>query len=164
VNLPGPQPPLLRAGLFCAVSAADCVGHPLCVIMDFVMALAKRVRSVRHKKKSAPTAAKKSSHKSRFLSLGARKRARSHKARLSPKVVEDRLIREYHELVDKKLQGLATPSELAALEKTKSKMHAMEDEQTSLFEVALEQRHNTLMEKLSSLTDELRGFTAAAKQ
>ncbi len=127
------------------------------------MPLAKRARSVRRKKKSAPTAAKKSSHKSRFLSLSARKRARSRKVHLSSKAVEDRLIRAYHELVDKKLQGVATASELADLEKTRSKMLAMEDARTSLFEAALEQRHGALMEKLSTLTDELRRFSAAAE-
>ena len=128
------------------------------------MALAKRVRSVRRKKKSAPTEAKKSTHKSRFLSLSARKRARSRAARLSSKIAVDKLIREYHELVDKKLQGTATSEDLAGLAKIKTKMQTIQGAENLQFEAALERRHNTLMEKLSSLTDELRGFTAAAKQ
>ena len=127
------------------------------------MALAKRARTARRKKKPASPEAKKSSHKSRFLSLRDRKRARARTARRPSESSHQKLIREYHELVDKKLQGVATPSELADLEKIKSKMQAIGDAQTSLFEAALEQRHNALMEKLSSLTDELRSFSAAAE-
>jgi hypothetical protein len=74
------------------------------------------------------------------------------------------MIREYHRLVDKKLQGIATPQDLAALEQIKSKMQSIADAQTSQFDGILEQRHNAIMEKLSSLTDELRRFSSAVEQ
>jgi len=77
---------------------------------------------------------------------------------------EDRMIREYHRLVDKKLQGIATPQDLAGLEQIKNKMQSIADAQTSRFDGILEQRHNAIMEKLSSLTDELRRFSSAVEQ
>jgi len=80
---------------------------------------------------------------------------------VAKQAAQDRTISEYHELVDKELQGIATPKDLASLEQIKTKMHAIADEQTAAFDDIAEQRHNALMEKLSSLTNELRRFPAA---
>lgn len=132
--------------------------------MGFIMALAKRSRTVRGKKKAARAVAKKSSPKRRPVSLAVRKRLRRIAVRRASKAMPDRILREYHMLVDKKLQGIATAGDLADLQQLKVKLQAMQDEQTAEFAGALEQRHNAIIEKLSSLTDELRRYSAAARQ
>jgi Mg2+ and Co2+ transporter CorA len=94
----------------------------------------------------------------------ARAKVLSVTARRASESAEDHTIREYHRLVDKRLKGIATPEDLAGLEQVKSKMQSIADAQTSHFDGILQQRHNAIMEKLSSLTDELRRFSSAAEQ
>lgn len=85
-------------------------------------------------------------------------------AKRASEAAEDRMIREYHRLVDKRLQGIATPEDLAGLEQIKSKMQSIADAQTSQFEGILELRHNAIMERLASLTEELRRFSPAVER
>jgi hypothetical protein len=94
----------------------------------------------------------------------ARAKALGVTAKRASETAEDRTIREYHRLVDRRLQGIATPEDLAGLEQIKIKMQSIADEQTSQFDGILELRHNAIMEKLSSLTDELRRFSPAVEQ
>lgn len=94
----------------------------------------------------------------------ARAKALGTFSRRASESAEDSLIREYHRLVDKGLQGIASPEDLAELEQIKSKMQSIADAQTAQFDGILEQRHNAIMEKLSSLTDELRRFSSAIEQ
>ncbi len=124
----------------------------------------KRARVVRRKKKTSVAATKKSSPKRSLLALAARKRSRRLAVRRVSETIEEKIVRKYHELVDKKLQGIATAEELAELEQAKSKMLAIQEEQTAPFESVLEQRHNALMEKLTGLTEELRRFSATSQR
>jgi hypothetical protein len=94
----------------------------------------------------------------------ARAKALGVGAQRASGTAKDRMIREYHRLIDKRLQGIATPEDLAGLEQIKSKMQFIADAQTSQFDGILEQRHNAIMEKLSSLTDELRRFSPSVGQ
>jgi hypothetical protein len=107
---------------------------------------------------------KKSSPKRRLSALAPRKRPRRLAARRASETVEEKIVRKYHELVDKKLQGTATTEDLAELEQTKSKMLAIQDERMAPFERVLEQRHDAMMEKLTCLTEELRRFSAAVQR
>jgi hypothetical protein len=130
--------------------------------MDFAMPLAKRARSVRRKKKSARPA-KNAVSRRRPRLTGVRK-PKTSASRHSAKVSQDRLIRQYHELLEKKLQGIATAKESAELEQIKSAMLEIERAHSAPFEVAIEQRHAGIMKKLEDLTDELRRFSAAAQR
>ena len=94
----------------------------------------------------------------------ARAQALGVAAQRASGTAKDRMIREYHRLVDKRLQGVATPEDLAGLEQIKNKMQSIADAQTSQFDGILELRHNAIMEKLSSLTDELRRFSPAVER
>jgi hypothetical protein len=96
--------------------------------------------------------------------ISARSKTLGVAAQRASEIAEDRMIRENHRLVDKKLQGIATPKDLAGLEQIKSKMRSIADAQTSQFDGILEQRHNSIMEKLSCLTDELRRFSSAVER
>jgi len=126
------------------------------------MALAKRSRPARRKKKSA-LSHKNTVPKRRALAVRARK-SKSSVPRRTSKTVEDKLVRQYHELVEKKLQGIATSKDLAELEQVTTAMSEIERAHTARFEAALDERHAGLMKKLEGLTDELRGFSAAAQR
>jgi hypothetical protein len=122
------------------------------------MPTAKHSRRVRGKKKSTASPSK------RNVSVRtASKRRSTRAARLSrKKVAEARWIQQYHELVDKKLLGTATPKDSSDLEQIKLKLGAIVDEHTSGFQAAVERRHSELMEKLTTLTDELRRLPSAS--
>jgi hypothetical protein len=130
--------------------------------MDFAMPLAKRARSVRRKKKSTRPA-KNAVSRRRPRLTGVRK-PKTSASRQSARVSQDRLIRQYHELIEKKLQGIATAKESAELEQIKSAMLEIERTHSAPFEVAIEKRHVGIMKKLEDLTDELRRFSAAAQR
>jgi hypothetical protein len=164
---------MLRAGIFSVLPSIHYDLSPplpttrsdarnLCVIIDFAMPLAKRARSVRRKKKSAPSAKNAvSKRRTRLTSVGKRKASAS---RYSSKATQERLIRQYHELLEKKLLGIATAKESAELEHVKTAMREIERAHSAPLEAALEQRHVGIMKKLEDLTDELRRFPAAAQR
>ena len=124
------------------------------------MALAKRARPVRRKKKPA-TASKNTVPKRRDLRVGKSKARASHRG---SKTAEDKLVRRFHELVEKELQGIATSRDLSELEQIKAAMRKIEIACTAQFETVLEQRHVGIMKKLDGLTDELRRFSPLAQR
>ena len=128
------------------------------------MPLAKRARSVRRKKKSDRPAKNAVSRSRRRPRLTGVRKPKTSASRQSARVSQDRLIRQYHELIEKKLQGIATAKESAELEQIKSAMLEIERTHSAPFEVAIEQRHVGIMKKLEDLTDELRRFSAAAQR
>ena len=101
-----------------------------------------------------------------FLCETAEKLLESGKrgVRQSSTAGEKQIIGEYHRLVDRKLQGNASAKDLAELERIEGGMQVIENEQTSGIEEVLEQRHRTMMEKLTNLTEELRRNTTVTER
>ena len=130
--------------------------------MALVMALVKRSRPTRRKKKSA-LPSKNTVSKIRTLAARTRK-SKAPASRRTPKNTDDKLVRQYHELVEKKLRGIATSNDLAELQQVTAAIQEIERSHTARFEAALDQRHAGMMEKLESLASELRGFSAAARR
>ena len=92
--------------------------------------------------------------------VGSKKRA---KVRHS-ETAEKRLINRYHELADKQLQAMASPKESAELQRIETKLGEIEKVQSAEVEQVQEQRHNAVIEKLTSLTTELRKMAASSEQ
>jgi hypothetical protein len=125
-------------------------------------------RSSRKKAVSAPKrrgALAGAKGKERHVFSAAMKRRNKQRTEAADRlsVAEDKkILEQYHGLVDKKLQAVATAKDLADLELLENKIQAIEDATSAGFDQILERRHRAMMEKLTVLTDELRKLSASA--
>jgi RNA polymerase sigma-70 factor, ECF subfamily len=72
----------------------------------------------------------------------------------------DQLIQQYHELIDKELNGKLSPKDAQALQKIEEQLQLIEDAETAEIEQVTEQRHHQIVQQLSDLTAELQKFSA----
>jgi transcriptional regulator with XRE-family HTH domain len=82
----------------------------------------------------------------------------------SSQAAQKRLIGLYHRLVDKQLEGTASTKELAQLQSIEGMMQAIEDSQTLRIDEDLEKQHRAIIERLTTLINELRRMAAASER
>jgi RNA polymerase sigma-70 factor (ECF subfamily) len=80
-----------------------------------------------------------------------------------PLALDDRLLKRYHRLVDKRLSGALLGSEEKELQGMEEVLQQFEDSAASAVDRSIEQRHEAVIQELSDLTVELQKFRSGER-